>query len=507
MSDAITVSAPISGTDRTLTFEAGQAGPAGRRRRAGPDRRHRAPGHGDRRPVRPGGGRLLPADRGHRGAGLRRREDPRLVLPPGGQVLGPGHPDLPPHRPAPATVVPQGLPQRGPRRRHHLRRRPGQPPRRAGHQRRLGGPHALGDPLRRTDRRGAGGLFHRRTLDSAPHLRRGRRVDLRAGGGRPGPERRRRCRDRHHDGRGRAAPSARSSTTRRALPRSPRRSSPTGSRRPRPGSASRSCSSAGWSRPTWPPGDPSSRSSTRPSPTTATTCGSGWRPWAPTRWPRPTLIVSKAERNAALDEATADHRVSPGREFPDREGEIKAAVRGLTKKLVRKRIVEEGVRIDGRTTSEIRPLSAEVDLFPTAHGSALFQRGETQVLNVTTLGHAADEPAARHHHARRAQALHAPLQLPAVLHRRDRLHAGPEAPGDRARPAGRAGAAAGGPLRGGLPLHPPPGVGRAGLQRLHVDGVGVRLDPVDDGRRCAAQGAGGGDRHGPRLRRTGPTSP
>ena len=71
---------------------------------------------------------------------------------------------------------------------------------------------------------------------------------------------------------------------------------------------------------------------------------------------------------------------------PSASGEVKAAVRSLTKKLVRKRIVEEGLRIDGRTTTEIRPLSAEVDLFPTAHGSALFQRGETQVLNVTTLG-------------------------------------------------------------------------------------------------------------------------
>ena len=58
----------------------------------------------------------------------------------------------------------------------------------------------------------------------------------------------------------------------------------------------------------------------------------------------------------------------------------------LTKKLVRKRIVEDGLRVDGRGTADIRPLSAEIDLFPTAHGSALFQRGETQVLNVTTLG-------------------------------------------------------------------------------------------------------------------------
>jgi polyribonucleotide nucleotidyltransferase len=97
-------------------------------------------------------------------------------------------------------------------------------------------------------------------------------------------------------------------------------------------------------------------------------------------------ITAKAERNAALDAATAEIRSTLAGEFPDRDGEIKAAVRSLTKKLVRRRIVTEGVRIDGRGTADIRPLSAEVDLFPTAHGSALFQRGETQVLNVTTLG-------------------------------------------------------------------------------------------------------------------------
>jgi polyribonucleotide nucleotidyltransferase len=97
-------------------------------------------------------------------------------------------------------------------------------------------------------------------------------------------------------------------------------------------------------------------------------------------------IVAKADRNSALAEATDSIVSTLAVEFPDRETELKAAVRGLTKKLVRKRIVEEGLRIDGRTTTEIRPLSAEVDLFTTAHGSALFQRGETQVLNVTTLG-------------------------------------------------------------------------------------------------------------------------
>jgi len=98
------------------------------------------------------------------------------------------------------------------------------------------------------------------------------------------------------------------------------------------------------------------------------------------------LVTSKAERNAALDAAGEEIRAALGDEFAERAGEVKAAIRSLTKKLVRKRIVEEGVRVDGRGTSDIRPLSAEIDLFPTAHGSALFQRGETQVLNVTTLG-------------------------------------------------------------------------------------------------------------------------
>jgi polyribonucleotide nucleotidyltransferase len=97
-------------------------------------------------------------------------------------------------------------------------------------------------------------------------------------------------------------------------------------------------------------------------------------------------IVTKAERNAALD-AAADRIVEAlADELPDREKEVRAAIRSLTKSLVRRRIVEEGVRIDGRGTRDIRPLSAEVGLIPTAHGSGLFQRGETQVLNVTTLG-------------------------------------------------------------------------------------------------------------------------
>jgi polyribonucleotide nucleotidyltransferase len=98
------------------------------------------------------------------------------------------------------------------------------------------------------------------------------------------------------------------------------------------------------------------------------------------------LVTTKTERNAALDAAGDEIKAALADEFADRASEVKGAIRALTKKLVRKRIVKEGVRVDGRGTADIRPLSAEIDLFPTAHGSALFQRGETQVLNVTTLG-------------------------------------------------------------------------------------------------------------------------
>src|SRR5487761_335197 len=97
-------------------------------------------------------------------------------------------------------------------------------------------------------------------------------------------------------------------------------------------------------------------------------------------------ITQKSERNAAIDEATAQVQAQLASEFPEREREIKAAARSLTKKMVRRRIVEEGLRIDGRGTSDIRPLAAEVGYVPTAHGSGLFERGETQVLNVATLG-------------------------------------------------------------------------------------------------------------------------
>jgi polyribonucleotide nucleotidyltransferase len=102
-------------------------------------------------------------------------------------------------------------------------------------------------------------------------------------------------------------------------------------------------------------------------------------------------ITSKSERNAATDLATkatiaelVGTAEAPG-EFAGRNKEIKDAVRSLTKKLVRKRVVDDGIRMDGRGVRDLRPISSEVGVLPTAHGSGLFQRGETQVLTVATL--------------------------------------------------------------------------------------------------------------------------
>ena len=96
-------------------------------------------------------------------------------------------------------------------------------------------------------------------------------------------------------------------------------------------------------------------------------------------------IAGKQERQDRLDEVKANVLASLGDKFEGREKEIGAAFRSLNKKLVRQRILTDQVRIDGRGITDIRPLSAEVEVVPRAHGSALFERGETQIMGVTTL--------------------------------------------------------------------------------------------------------------------------
>lgn len=102
-------------------------------------------------------------------------------------------------------------------------------------------------------------------------------------------------------------------------------------------------------------------------------------------------IADKIERQNADDALKASVKdsiaaqVDAGKLHAGANGQVSAAYKSVTKLVVRSRVLNEGVRIDGRGLADIRPLDAEVAVIPRVHGSAIFQRGETQILGVTTL--------------------------------------------------------------------------------------------------------------------------
>jgi polyribonucleotide nucleotidyltransferase len=100
---------------------------------------------------------------------------------------------------------------------------------------------------------------------------------------------------------------------------------------------------------------------------------------------RALTIADKVDREAELDRLKDVALEVVGPKLEGREKEVPAAFRAVTKKQVRQRVLRDKVRIDGRGLTDIRPLSAEVQVLPRVHGSALFERGETQILGVTTL--------------------------------------------------------------------------------------------------------------------------
>ena len=95
----------------------------------------------------------------------------------------------------------------------------------------------------------------------------------------------------------------------------------------------------------------------------------------------------KQARDEAVDAIRDQALAQLAERFPEEDDEkaLKAAFKSVTKKLVRHRTLTEGIRMDGRGTKDIRTLAAEVEVLPRVHGSALFERGETQILGVTTL--------------------------------------------------------------------------------------------------------------------------
>ncbi|QCW51258.1 polyribonucleotide nucleotidyltransferase [Nocardioides dongxiaopingii] len=95
--------------------------------------------------------------------------------------------------------------------------------------------------------------------------------------------------------------------------------------------------------------------------------------------------VAKQERDEKLDDVKALLLDKIGSQFEGREKEVGAAFKSVTKALMRSRVLRDKIRMDGRGLADIRPLHAEVGVIPRVHGSALFERGETQILGVTTL--------------------------------------------------------------------------------------------------------------------------
>jgi len=106
---------------------------------------------------------------------------------------------------------------------------------------------------------------------------------------------------------------------------------------------------------------------------------------------RASTIPAKLERQEALDEIFRRTCEELSERFPDSEGEIARIISDIEREEVRRMILEEGRRPDGRAPDELRPITCEVGLLPRTHGSALFTRGETQALAVTTLGTKMDE--------------------------------------------------------------------------------------------------------------------
>lgn len=96
-------------------------------------------------------------------------------------------------------------------------------------------------------------------------------------------------------------------------------------------------------------------------------------------------VLTKLEREEEGDRIKLALLEKIGAQFEGREGEIGAAYKAITKKAIREQVLRDKVRIDGRGLADIRPLHAEVGVIPRVHGSALFERGETQILGVTTL--------------------------------------------------------------------------------------------------------------------------
>ena len=216
----------------------------------------------------------------------------------------------------------------------------------------------------------------------------------------------------------------------------------------------------------------------------------------------------KQARVEKVSQAKAGAREALGDSYP--ADAVAGALKTLEKDIVRNAILDTGGRIDGRDTRTVRPIQAEVGILPRLHGSALFTRGETQAIVVATLGTGQDEQI--------IDALEGEYREHFMLHYNFPPYSVGEAsflrsPGRReighGKLAWRA-VRAMMPSKEDFPLHGPRGLRDHRVQRLVLDGDGMRRFAGDDGRGRADQGAGrrhrhGADQGGRPLRRPFPT--
>ncbi|MBA4405852.1 polyribonucleotide nucleotidyltransferase, partial [bacterium] len=102
-------------------------------------------------------------------------------------------------------------------------------------------------------------------------------------------------------------------------------------------------------------------------------------------------VLAKEERSAQNHTLTDEVLAALAEKYPEQEKAIKEILHDMEKDLMRKRILEDGLRLDGRNTTQVRPISIELGILPRPHGTALFTRGETQSLTTLTLGAKGDE--------------------------------------------------------------------------------------------------------------------
>ncbi|HDZ58816.1 MAG TPA: polyribonucleotide nucleotidyltransferase, partial [Ignavibacteriales bacterium] len=102
-------------------------------------------------------------------------------------------------------------------------------------------------------------------------------------------------------------------------------------------------------------------------------------------------VLTKDERSKANKELLAAVSEELAEKYPEQEKVIAEMIHDIEKDMMRQRILEEGIRLDGRNTEQVRPINVEIGILPRTHGSALFTRGETQSLTSVTLGTKSDE--------------------------------------------------------------------------------------------------------------------